>query len=730
MDTHGGTVFAFGHAETPSEHERLKTCYRLDEDTLARLRRVSDVLTGRMETAADRMIADLEANPDLADMLARRGGAAALKQHQLAQWRAMLANPGGPDHTKLAKETGLAHERIGFAPEWYIGSTLGQAEVLLDSLLDRTRSMKEARPAIKALLRALFFDMGQAIAAYEHRGATALIETEILTISDMLEREAVNAVGEIAHKAARFNQIAKEVSRRSQDLDRIAAALAEAAGAMASEIQGIAGAAEQMQSLGEAIGQRIADSATATRAMAEQAGQAKDTVESLRGAASQIAGVVNLIRSIAGQTKLLALNATIEAARAGEAGRGFGVVAEEVKSLAAQTDASIGDVSARTEEIGQGTVATADRIGRVVEAIGAMEAVATEIANAGRDQRTAADDIARAMATAAQGAGSVADQMRDIAHQAEAGNASSQALGDISQALYDEMLGMRERLVAIVGTSTVKREHLRVPVAIKAKVADGPERDPRPVMIVDLSTAGALIRSQGAGAPPTWPMGTGLWLDIPDLELDHMPCRALMPTGSALHIQFTGLSTARREVIAAVLSDIQARDSRMADLCKEVTTEVTRLFEQGVRDKSLSRDDLFDEAYQPIEGSDPPQVMARFTTFTDRVLPPIIDRAVERMPGIVFCLAIDRNAYVPTHNSQYSKPQRPGDPVWNTANCRNRRIFNDRAGLLSAHNREPVFFQTYDRDMGGGKVVFLKEVDCPITIGGAHWGGVRLAYTG
>jgi hypothetical protein len=122
--------------------------------------------------------------------------------------------------------------------------------------------------------------------------------------------------------------------------------------------------------------------------------------------------------------------------------------------------------------------------------------------------------------------------------------------------------------------------------------------------------------------------------------------------------------------------------------------------------------------------------MTRFTPFTDEVLPPIQEELLTLDRNIVFSAAVDRNAYLPTHNRKYSQPQRPGQHDWNMANARNRRIFNDRAGLLAAHNRSPLFTQTYERDMGGGRVVFLKEVDCPIPVGDEHWGNLRLAYIG
>jgi methyl-accepting chemotaxis protein len=76
---------------------------------------------------------------------------------------------------------------------------------------------------------------------------------------------------------------------------------------------------------------------------------------------------------------------------------------------------------------------------------------------------------------------------------------------------------------------------------------------------------------------------------------------------------------------------------------------------------------------------------------------------------------------------QYSR--RPSDdPVWNAANCRNRRIFDDRTGLSAGQNTNPFLLQTYRRDMGGGNFVLMKDVSAPVYVNGRHWGGVRLGY--
>jgi methyl-accepting chemotaxis protein len=109
------------------------------------------------------------------------------------------------------------------------------------------------------------------------------------------------------------------------------------------------------------------------------------------------------------------------------------------------------------------------------------------------------------------------------------------------------------------------------------------------------------------------------------------------------------------------------------------------------------------------------------------MLPAIQEPVLDLDPRVVFCATVDRNGFLPTHNRKFSQQQRPGDVVWNTGNCRNRRIFNDRAGLSAARNSREYLLQTYDRQMGDATVT-LKEADCPVQIRGRHWGAVRLAF--
>jgi methyl-accepting chemotaxis protein len=174
-------------------------------------------------------------------------------------------------------------------------------------------------------------------------------------------------------------------------------------------------------------------------------------------------------------------------------------------------------------------------------------------------------------------------------------------------------------------------------------------------------------------------------------------------------------------------SPIRTNDSLFLDRLRVAAARVTEAFEQAVAKGEITLTDLFDENYQPIPGSDPQQFMTRFTELTDRLLPPIQEEMLGFNERVVFCVAVDRNGYLPTHNLKFSQKQ-GADPVWNNANCRNRRIFNDRTGLRAGRNREPFLLQTYRRDLGGGRFAMMKDLSMPIIVQGRHWGGLRFAY--
>ncbi|MGD1879375.1 MAG: methyl-accepting chemotaxis protein [Kiloniellaceae bacterium] len=187
------------------------------------------------------------------------------------------------------------------------------------------------------------------------------------------------------------------------------------------------------------------------------------------------------------------------------------------------------------------------------------------------------------------------------------------------------------------------------------------------------------------------------------------------------------IEVSERVIRLTAQSSLNSVDGPFIKQVRGVAAQVTAAFEQALKDGRITEAQLFDRDYQPIAGTDPEQLMAGGVPLTDAVLPAIQEPVLDFDARVVFCAAVDANGFLPTHNLKFAQAQ-SDDPVWNAANCRNRRIFADRVGLAAGQNTEPFLLQTYRRDMGGGNFVMMKDVSAPIVVGGKHWGGVRLAY--
>jgi len=202
-------------------------------------------------------------------------------------------------------------------------------------------------------------------------------------------------------------------------------------------------------------------------------------------------------------------------------------------------------------------------------------------------------------------------------------------------------------------------------------------------------------------------------------------------TGQALDNAFVRseafLKISENLIEMAAESGIETEDTPYIAAAQQAAAQIGKLLEDALRTGVITQTDLFDDKYRPIANTNPQQHLTRFVELTDRLFPQVQERMLGLSNKVVFCIAVDRNGYVPTHNKKHCHPQR-GDLAWDTVNSRYRRIFNDRTGLAAGRNTRPFLLQTYRRDMRMGKSVVLKEAAAPITINGKHWGGLRLAF--
>ena len=550
--------------------------------------------------------------------------------------------------------------------------------------------------------------------------AQDLLRREMMTLTEVLEGEIKATVVDIANQSIKLNGSAGHLSRIAQELITISDKVQESIQITASNVEQVANRSVELEEASDLILHQIANSADLAGTAKDRVDAASAQVSSLTDAAGRIGNVVNIIRSIAGQTRMLALNATIEAARAGEMGKGFTVVASEVKGLAQQTEEGIGNVNSQAEAITSTTRDTVTTVEAVVDAIRDMAAISNTVRETASQQRQATGEIKTSAKEAAEHTHSVAHQVTDLISDIQSVETTASRVTDLAAMVNRDINALQQRINIVLRTSYSNRRNAgRVPTAIKFSAELGGTRFDG--YTGDISALGALLVVTGVSIQE----GAKGWIELDGvgrLEANFMTDSAL-----GLHISFGELTTDQKRRIDDKIAAITAEDEPFIRMTTEVAQQAGAALEAAVNSRTITLDELFSIDYDVIPRSNPFQYMTGHTKLAQSAFPALIEPPLSRDQRIVFCCVTDRSGYIAAHNAKVSQPQRPDDPVWNAANCRNMRIFDDRAGMLAAKNSQPYLVQTYPRDMGGGQYMMLKEIDAPVIVNGKHWGAVRLA---
>ncbi|NGX95465.1 MAG: PAS domain-containing protein [Candidatus Afipia apatlaquensis] len=202
-----------------------------------------------------------------------------------------------------------------------------------------------------------------------------------------------------------------------------------------SNMQAVASGAEELAASVSEISRQASDALSISLQAVQQANETSAIVSGLAIAAQKIGDVVKLINNIAEQTNLLALNATIEAARAGEAGRGFAVVASEVKSLATQTAKATDEISAQIAEVQGTTTSAVNVIEAITQTISRINEISAAIAASVEEQASVTQSISSNMQVAAKGVTDINSSMTDIAQATRSVDKSTRKVREASRAL-------------------------------------------------------------------------------------------------------------------------------------------------------------------------------------------------------------------------------------------------------------------------------------------------------
>ena len=259
--------------------------------------------------------------------------------------------------------------------------------------------------------------------------AAARRKAEMVRLADAFQAAVGAVVNTVSSTSSQLEAAADTLSGTAEQTQQLSGMVAAASEEASANVGAVASAAEEMSASVTEIGRQVHESSRIAGDAVAQAQRTDARINELLKAAGRIGDVVKLITEIAEQTNLLALNATIEAARAGEAGRGFAVVASEVKALAAQTAKATDEISAQISGM---QAATQDSVGAIKE-IGATIAriaeIASTIAATVEEQGAATAEIARNVGEAAKGTAEVAERISQVNVGASAtGSASAQVL--------------------------------------------------------------------------------------------------------------------------------------------------------------------------------------------------------------------------------------------------------------------------------------------------------------
>jgi methyl-accepting chemotaxis protein len=277
-----------------------------------------------------------------------------------------------------------------------------------------------------------------------------------------------SALHELAGKfEATVASVVRSVSASSTELEAAAEALGATAGTTrdltgrvlaasteaSTNVQSVSAATEQLVGSIDEISRQVEESTRISRDAVLQAEKTDGRIADLTRAAGRIGDVVKLITAIAEQTNLLALNATIEAARAGESGRGFAIVAQEVKALAAQTSKATDEIGVQIAGVQAATRDSVVSIKEIGGTIGRISEIAAAITSAISVQATTTREIAGNLEAATSNATHVAANISDVNDStSEITSASSQILSSAKSLAQDSsrLAAELEQLLAAV----------------------------------------------------------------------------------------------------------------------------------------------------------------------------------------------------------------------------------------------------------------------------------------
>ncbi len=346
---------------------------------------------------------------------------------------------------------GRTHERIGLKPEWYMGLYAYYLNLLIPLIAENfKRKPKQMVEHLQSVVKVIFMDMGFAIDTYNEAmiGRESELRERIVNTLDEYAGEIADSISQVTESISRQSASAGQQASSISDITSTVSELKQTSNEVQENAERVIDTAETSVAESEKGKEVVSRSIEAIRDIRNQMDQIADKTLNLSDQTTQIGEIINSVKEISEQSKLLSVNASIEAARAGQEGRGFSVVAGEIRNLAEQSNEATTQVRSILEEIqhATGSAVTAneegtkqvkhgvdlinragDTIAELADCIAHTSEAGTVINTSASKQKNRVDQVAEAM-----------EEINKGVHENTAGLAQiEQALGKLNELSRD-----------------------------------------------------------------------------------------------------------------------------------------------------------------------------------------------------------------------------------------------------------------------------------------------------
>lgn len=342
------------------------------------------------------------------------------------------------------------------------------------------------------------------------------MQNKLNTLADNLEDEIEVGMSQVLSQSNNVMGIANHMTESSQLIIKKSQEMLETVTHNGNSITEIAGSAEEMLKSISDITKQVSKSDEITKTAVQISKDTTKTVSDLEEFARNVDSVVQLINDIAEQTNLLALNATIEAARAGEAGKGFAVVASEVKNLADQTTKATDSVSEQIKKIQGITVNAVSDISKIASTIEEINNISTHISTAIQEQDKSTLGITKRTEETANGIKGIIEVINHLNGEFASIKDTAENLKTNFNSIVTETQAMQGRMQNIIASNKDRRLNKRFfPKGYKIAFKNG--MDSVEAEVYNISRDGAAISL--VPELSKFDKGSKLELTIPDIGL-------------------------------------------------------------------------------------------------------------------------------------------------------------------------------------------------------------------